>query len=182
MLDDRTESEGREEAEPAEAPDQAERPRLDLRGRARDEALIVYFDTSALVATYVADACSAKAMRARRAADGVATSLLAYAETLAAFGSLQRSGKVTPSARRLVESRFLADWKEFRHVRLEGRLLPHIRRVLAAHPLKGADSVHLASACVVARACANAGIECSFACDDRPLAAAALAEGLALAW
>jgi predicted nucleic acid-binding protein len=144
--------------------------------------LIVYFDTSALVATYVADACTTEALRARRAADGIATSLLAYAETLAAFGMLQRSRRLTPSARRLAESRFLADWAGFRHVRLEGRLLPDIRRVLAAHPLKGADSVHLASACVVSRGCTNAGIDCSFACDDRPLAVAARAEGLVLAW
>ena len=144
--------------------------------------MIVYFDTSALVATYVQDECTPEATQARRQASAIATSALAYAETLAAFGAMTRARHLTRAQRIKVESRFLADWPAFHRVRLEQRLLPDVRRILSRHALKGADGVHLASACLVARGCANAGLESSFACDDRALCAAAALEGLSLAW
>lgn len=144
--------------------------------------MILYFDTSALVATYVADACTEDALFVRGQASVIATSLLTYAETLAAFAILQRSRRLTVAQRRRVESRFQADWMAFQCVRVDKRLLPDVRRILAEHPLKGADAVHLATASRVARACAAAGVEHRFACDDRALAAAAKTEGLALAW
>lgn len=144
--------------------------------------MIVYFDTSALVATYVVDDCTPKAMKARRAASALATSLLAYAETLAAFAALFRAKALTRAQRDKIESRFLADWPDFHRVRLEQRLLPEVRRIVRAHALKGADAVHLASASLVAHGCMVAGLEVFFACDDRALATAAASEGLTLAW
>jgi predicted nucleic acid-binding protein len=144
--------------------------------------MIVYFDTSALVATYVADDCTPLAMKARAEASGLATSLLAYAETLAAFGAMARTNALTRARRDKIESRFLADWPDFHRVRVERRLLPDVRQILQRHALKGADAVHLASACLVARGCSTAGLEARFACDDRALAAAAVGEGLTLAW
>ena len=144
--------------------------------------MIVYFDTSALVATYVTDACTPKALKARKQADAIATSLLAYAETLAALSTLTRRRALTRAQREKAESRFLTDWTEFHRVRFEARLLPDVRRMLRHHPLKGADAVHLASAYLVASRCAAAGVDLTFACDDRTLAAAAVDEGLTLAW
>jgi uncharacterized protein len=144
--------------------------------------VIVYFDTSALVATYVDDACSAAAITARADARAIATSLVAFAETLAAFASLTRARALTPGQRRKAESAFLADWPSFHRLRVDGRLLPEIRRILGHHPLKGADSIHLASALLVSRRAVAAGLETRLACDDRALAAAATAEGLLLAW
>jgi uncharacterized protein len=144
--------------------------------------VIVYFDTSALVATYVADSCTREALRARRAATALATSLLTYAETLAAFGALARARALNRAQRTKAESRFVADWPDFHRVRLDLRLLPDVRRLLGRHALKGADAIHLASASAVTRGCAAAGLEVRFACDDRALAKAAVAEGLTLAW
>jgi hypothetical protein len=144
--------------------------------------VIVYFDTSALVANYVVDDCTPDANRARSEASAVATSVLAYAETLGAFAALLRAHALTRAQRTKVESRFLTDWSDFHRVRLEQRLLPDVRRILHRHALKGADAVHLASACIVARGCDDAGLASSFACDDRALRAAAVAEGLTLAW
>lgn len=144
--------------------------------------MIVYFDTSALVATYVADDCTPDATRARREASAVATSLLTYAEALASFGAMAKARALTRAQRVKVESRFVSDWTAFHRVRLEQRLLPDVRRILGRHALKGADAVHLASACLVARGCSTAGLESLFACDDRALCVAAIAEGLTLAW
>ncbi len=144
--------------------------------------MIVYFDTSALVATYVIDTCTPRALKARRGATAIATSLLAHAETLAAFGAMARARALTNAQRSKIESRFLADWQGFHRIRLGQRRLPDVRRLLRQHALKGADAVHLASACLVARGCAASGVEARFACDDRALAAAAELEGLALSW
>ncbi len=144
--------------------------------------MIVYFDTSALVATYVQDTCTREAVKTRQSATALSTSLLAYAETLAALGALARARALTRAQRARVESRFLADWSDFHRVRLEQRLLPDVRRILQRYPLKGADAVHLASACLVIRGSMAAGLEARFACDDRALARAATSEGLTLAW
>ncbi len=144
--------------------------------------MIVYFDTSALVATYIVDRCTKKAVRARGDAEHVTTSHLAYAEVLAAFGAAARVRALTRRQRERLEARFAVDWGEFHRIRLDSRILPDVRRVLGRHPLKGADAVHLASALVVARGCSAAGLECRFACDDRALVAAAVAEGLSTAW
>ena len=144
--------------------------------------MISYFDTSALVATYVVDDCTPRATKARHQASAIATSVLAYAEALAAFGALARARELSRAQWVKVEAQFLADWPDFHRVRLEQRVLPDVRRILQRHALKGADAVHLASACLVARGCATAGLESSFACDDRALSTAAVAEGLILAW
>jgi len=143
--------------------------------------VIVYFDTSALIATYVEQACSAHARAAKRAAR-VVTSVLTYAETLGTFGALTRARRLARRTGVRIESELLADWTDFQRIRLDDRLLQDVRRIVKLHSLKGADAVQLASASLVARACTNAGIACRFACDDRDLTRAAAAEGLVLAW
>lgn len=144
--------------------------------------MIVYFDTSALVALYVRDRCSAQAQAARDRAARVTTSLLAHPEALAAFAALRRARRLRAADHDHARSRFLDDWESFHRVRLDARVLPEVRRVLKHYPLRGADAVHLASANLVARAFAGADEEVRFACDDRPLATAAMADGLTPAW
>ena len=143
--------------------------------------MIVYFDTSALVATYVDHTCTKQARAAKRSAR-VATSVLTYAETLGTLGTLTRARALTRRAAAKVESEFLAEWTDIQRIKLDDRLLPDVRRIVKFHSLKGADAVQLASACLVARGCANAGVACQFACDDHDLVRAAAAEGLVLAW
>jgi predicted nucleic acid-binding protein len=144
--------------------------------------MIVYFDTSALVATYQRDRCSDAAVLARRGASALATSFLAYAETIAALSASAREGYLTRRERDLLTSRFVADWSGFQRIRVDARTLPDTRRALAKHPLKGADAVHLACALLTARGCTAAGVAFMFACDDHALSTAAEAEGLSLAW
>lgn len=144
--------------------------------------MIHYFDTSALVALYVRDRCSAQARRARDRAEGLATSLLAHPEALAAFASLRRARRLRSKDHDRAVLNFLTDWETFHRVRLDSRVLPEARRLLKHYPLRGADAVHLASANLVARAFATADVEVYFACDDRRLAAAAAADGLSPAW
>lgn len=144
--------------------------------------MIVYFDASALVLLYVRDRASAAAMLACRSADAVATSLLSYAEVLAAMRQMRQRRGLSSGAYRLAVSRFLADWPSFQRIALGSRLLGDVRRLLEEHPLKGADAVQLASALHVLHGVAAAGIEGCLACDDRTLARAGRGEGLRLAW
>jgi predicted nucleic acid-binding protein len=144
--------------------------------------MIVYFDASALVPLYVRDRVTTQATRARRAAKHIATSLLSYAEVLAALGHLRDRKALDDSAHRLATSRFLGDWPTMHRVPLQTRLLGDVRRILEAHRLKGADAVQLASALLVLRAVALEGLDGRFACDDRALSRAARGEGLFLAW
>lgn len=143
---------------------------------------MVYFDSSAVVALYVAQAISTTARKTRRAADAIATSCLTYAEVLATLRLLRRRGVLTTSSETLATSRFLADWSSFQRLLLDRRVAAHVRRLLTNHPLKGADAVQLASALILARRAADGGLPFSFATDDRTLARAAVAEGLTLSW
>jgi len=144
--------------------------------------VIVYFDASALVPLYARDRVSRVATTVHHAADRVATSFLSYAEVLAALGQLHRRRRFTSAGHRLSVSRLIADWPTFERLPVNGRLLGTIRRLLEAHPLKGADAVQLASALQVLGGASLAGADARFACDDHALATAAVAEGLVLAW
>jgi predicted nucleic acid-binding protein len=144
--------------------------------------VIVYFDTSALVALYVSDRCSRAARAARDGSDRIATSLLAYPEALAALSALKRGRGLRPRDHDRAVTRFLEDWNTFHRVRLDSRVLPEARRLLKHYALTGADAVHLASANLMARAFSATGETIRFACDDRRLADAADDDGLELAW
>jgi uncharacterized protein len=142
--------------------------------------MIVYLDTSVLVAAYVEAHSSEKAHKLRRSAR-VATSILSYAEALGVFGVLMRTGALSRRAAVKIESQFLSDWNDIHCVKLERRLLPEVRRLISTYSLKGADAIQLASASLVARSLAGAGMDYRFASADRQLARAAENEGLVLA-
>lgn len=144
--------------------------------------MIAYFDTSALVALYVNDRCSRDARAVRDESGRIATSLLAYPETLAALSALKRGRGLRPRDHDRAVTQFLADWDRFHRVRLDSRVLPEARRLLKHYALTGADAVHLASANLLARAFSATGETIRFACDDRRLADAAADDGLELAW
>jgi predicted nucleic acid-binding protein len=143
---------------------------------------MVYFDSSAVVALYVAQAISPNARSTRRTAGALATSWLTYAEVLATLRLMGRRRLLTTASEQLAISRFLVDWSSFQRLLLDRRVAAHVRRLLSAHPLKGADAVQLASALILARRAADGGVPFSFATDNRTLARAAMAEGLTLAW
>jgi len=125
---------------------------------------------------------STAAIRVHRSAGAVATSLLSYAEVLAAMEQMRRRRALSSASHRLATSRFLADWPTFHRIALVSRLLGDVRRLLEDLALKGADAVQLASALHVIHCAQAAGIEGSIACDDRALVAAARKEGLRVAW
>lgn len=139
--------------------------------------MILYVDTSALVKLYVREAGST-AMRAHAAkADVLATSVVAYAETRAAFTRLKLSG-VTNDARheqRLVQ--FSRDWEAFLRVELDADVLRRAGELAESYGLRGFDSIHLASALWLA---GRVSEQVDFAVFDLRLSAAASKAGLAV--
>jgi len=74
----------------------------------------------------------------------------------------------------LVES-FQQDWKSLICVQVNDDLNDMIDKMLSHHPLRGFDSIHLASALILHD---SAPEELLFACFDKTLVQAAVAEGL----
>lgn len=142
---------------------------------------VVYADTSALVRSFVPDEPEHAALRAqlRESADVVVTSELAAAEMPSALHAAARAGRVRSGDE--VIARFDAECQTGGPIGLFpldlGRLLTEVRRLLASHPLRTLDAVHLASALIDARGLAR-GAELAMVTRDARQADAARAEGL----
>jgi predicted nucleic acid-binding protein len=144
--------------------------------------MILYFDTSALVALFIHEDIARHARRARSRADRIVASVLAYPETLAAFSRRHREGDLTAREYSTVTNAFRAEWSTWIRIPLDRRLLPETSRLLKYHPVTGSDAVHLASALLTDRRLAHEDDAMVFACNDARLRSAAVAEGLAPAW
>lgn len=131
-----------------------------------------FVDTSALVKLYVRESGSAAMWDLARQVP-MAVSELAWAESFATFARRGREGFADPEVLASVGARFEQDWEGFLVVDpAAARQLVTV--LVARHPLRGADAVHLASALLLARE----GLRIRFACADLRLLGAAVAEGL----
>ncbi len=106
----------------------------------------------------------------------IITSAVAYAETLA---SIYRKGResrdIDAHIFRTVLESFQKDWKSFIRVDVNKRLHEIINKLIADHPLRGFDAIHLASALLLHEKIEDNFI---FACYDKRLIKAAIEEGL----
>lgn len=134
-----------------------------------------YFDTSALAKKYVREPGSDEIIKLWRASAAVFTSAVTYAEMMASLHRKRREVVVpVKTFERLLVS-FREDWQSFHCVEVSGSLHPPIDRLLATHPLRGFDAIHLASAFLVYR---KIPTDFVFACFDQQLLHAAHREGL----
>jgi predicted nucleic acid-binding protein len=135
--------------------------------------VILFADTSALIKLYIEETGSmAMAERARRAR--MALSVLAYAEVYATFARRLRECLLTEDEHAGLVGRFEHDWQGVIVIPMRPALAGRIPRLVADHPLRGADAVHLASALTLQ----EAGLEVTFAGSDGRLMGAARREGL----
>ena len=137
--------------------------------------MIFYLDTSALVKKYFKEKNTAEVISAWKSSLGIATSVVAYAELLAAVYRKARETHVKKSIIANVVRLFHADWSSFIIVEVDNRLNETIRRVIDNHDLRGFDAIHLASAVTIGSAVADKFL---FACYDERLRHAAQAENL----
>lgn len=140
--------------------------------------MILYCDTSALIKRYVEEEGTGRVDALWSRADGVATSVVAFAETMAAFGRKRREGLLTRKEHAETTKKFKEDYRHLILVPIHGELNEVIEGLLKRHPLKGFDAIHLSSALLFAQG-HEQGL--FFACFDDPLSQAAVKEGLAVA-
>ncbi|MGI9034225.1 MAG: type II toxin-antitoxin system VapC family toxin [Acidimicrobiales bacterium] len=113
---------------------------------------LLYADTSALVRAYFSDEPDHGPLRAmlREGTDPVVTSDLARLELTSATYAAARAGRLRRPQN--VVARFDADCRPegpIALIELEGRrVFPESQRVLAVHPLRSLDAIHLAVALV----------------------------------
>ena len=135
--------------------------------------MTVYLDTSDLVKLYVDEPGSAEVQALVGRADVVATSVLAYAETRAAFARRRRERLMTAAEARSASRQLDADWPRLVTVICDDTLARAAGRLADAHGVRGADAVHLASFEEILSRCNDE--ELHFSCADDQLARAARA-------
>lgn len=140
--------------------------------------MILYLDASAVVKLYVRETGSREVKKLARESAALATSVVAYAETRAAFARLMREGVTVEKRHHERLQQFNADWESFMRIEL-GHALARIAGELAeAYALRGFDAVHLASALWLND---TSGGKLRFAAFDARLRTAAERAGLPVA-
>lgn len=137
--------------------------------------MMLYVDTSALVKLYVDEPMSAEISAAVDEAEGVATSLLAYVESRAAFARARREARLSSQAYRHIVEAFLEDWPHYVAVEVTEQLVKQGGDLAASRGLRGYDALHLASALCLREQMTSSVVFVAF---DRELTVAAKREGL----
>ena len=138
--------------------------------------MILYLDTSALLKKYFKENGSNNVISLWKDSTAIITSAVTYAETLASIYRKRRESRdIDAHIFRAVLESFQKDWKSFIRVDVNEHLHEIINKLVADHPLRGFDAIHLASALLLHEKIENNFI---FACYDKRLIAAAIEEGL----
>lgn len=136
---------------------------------------LVYFDSSALVKLVVEEAGSDVAEQLWDGCDAALASRLAYPEVRAALAAAERNHYLDPDELRTAEQGWEEFWAVTRPVELTPAVERHAGELAREHALRGADSVHLASALAIGDP------DLVIAVWDRRLHAGALAAGTSVA-
>jgi predicted nucleic acid-binding protein len=137
--------------------------------------VIVYFDTSALVKRYVAEADSEAVTMLWKQASMMATSQILYGEIAASFARKRREQPANAAVLDQAQQTFRKDWAGLYRIAVDDEINRRIDDILSLHALRGADAIHLVSALFL-RDMVQA--EVTFACADMALLSAARAQGL----
>lgn len=140
--------------------------------------MILYCDTSALIKRYVEEEGTDTVDSLWSASLDIATSMVAFAETVAAFSRKLREGVLTEKEFAETLRMFKTDFDSFILISVTTALNATIERLVNRYPLRGFDAIHLSSALMFSN---SGSVPMQFACYDRTLNEAALGEGLAIA-
>ena len=136
---------------------------------------MIYADSSALVKRYVSEPGSEAMDRLLMEHPYTATSRLTYPEVLSALNRKRASKELSSRTFGNLVNAFEADWGKIFVLELDDSLLPVMKEMIRKHTIRGADSVHLASAMWLRSTLKEDVI---FACSDRKLLDAARGERL----
>lgn len=137
--------------------------------------MILYLDTSALVKRYFREPYSEDIIYRWKTADQIVTSSVAYAETMASMHRKKRESDLAEKVVRNIALTFQKEWESFIRVEVNDELNGYIDRVIEKYPLRGFDTIHLASAIVIHERLPEDFV---FACFDERLSEAAQSEGI----
>jgi predicted nucleic acid-binding protein len=137
--------------------------------------MILYLDTSALLKKYFKESGSSEVISEWKKADAIATSMVAYAETMAAVFRKRGETQISSSLFKKMLRDFRKDWESFFLVEVTSALNEKIDKLVETHVLRGFDAVHLASALTIHQTNPEDFI---FACYDQKLLQAAQSHGL----
>ena len=141
---------------------------------------MLYLDSSALVKNYLAEAGSAAVTAAAAAAASVASSIVAYAETRAAFARALREGRIDAASHATAVRLLDTDWAQYAIVVADMARMREAARLIdqhSRHALRAFDAIHLASALLLVAGQAGSIM---FACWDQRLWRAARDEGFTM--
>ena len=136
---------------------------------------LVYFDSSALVKLVVKEAGSDLVAQLWDGCDAALSSRLAYPEVRAALAAAARNHDLDADGLGAAERAWEEFWATTRPVELTPAVERHAGELAREHALRGADSVHLASALAIGDP------DLVIAVWDRRLHAGALAAGSSVA-
>ena len=108
--------------------------------------MMLYLDTSAVVKLYATESGSGAIRQAVAAAHDAATSLIAYAETRAAFARKYRMREIEGQELDRIKRQFDMDWQHFNQLPVEREIVRLAGDLAERFGLKGYDAVHLATA------------------------------------
>jgi predicted nucleic acid-binding protein len=139
--------------------------------------MIFYCDTSALIKRYVDEDGAELVNELWKQADGIATSVVAFAESIAAFNRKMRERVLTLKEYARIVQKFKRDYQQLITVSIDYHLNERIEMLARAHLLCGFDAIHSASALLLRD---TGQLEVVFGCFDRNLNEAASEEGIAI--
>lgn len=137
--------------------------------------MILYLDTSALVKRYFKEPYSEVVVSKWQEATEIVTSSVAYAEAMASFFRKKRASGIDDAPMEDIVGNLRADWNSFIRIQVNDELNEYIDRAIKAHPLRGFDAIHLASAMIVFGKFKS---DFLFICFDQKLTRAARQEGI----
>jgi len=139
--------------------------------------LIYYLDSSALVKRYIAELGSVEIARFFAGGEHLAVSWLALPETLAAMTRRAKGGGIGAEELQRIKTQLAEDWRSLLVLAVSGEPVAGVEALIARHALRGADSIHLASALWLQRSLQT---PVTFVAADLELLAAARDERLSI--
>jgi uncharacterized protein len=137
--------------------------------------VILYLDSSSLVKIYVEEAESDLVRDWVDSAEVIATSRVAFPETLSAFSRRREEGDLDPHSLEILRETLAAEWPRFLLLPVKERRAGHFA---LKHRLRGFDAIHLAAVSDLRELLRSEDI--LFSAFDKKLLEAARAEGIDL--
>ncbi|MBM3284915.1 MAG: type II toxin-antitoxin system VapC family toxin [Candidatus Aminicenantes bacterium] len=140
--------------------------------------MILYLETSDLVKLYAEEPDSKEISGRVNAADIVATSILSYAEAMAALSRKYREKGIHEKDYERVKKELDMDWEHYFVLNLTNNLVKSAGDLSEKYALRGFDALHLASAVEIKRL---TSLPVTFSSSHARLRSAAQEEGLVMA-